>query len=173
MRCGSEAASIGGGSLFVVFFRRWFRTFSLDRENAPRSAARPPEPNHSGLFEIMGRFAEIPGGFSKSCRRVRSRPLPPHPQEGLPFSYETFNGNRSDVSTMETILRMVERKYGKARRIRILDRGIVSEKNLAAIRKRDGQYLTGKVGIRFAAQPRLSGGTGLRQQVVLRKSFTA
>jgi transposase len=63
--------------------------------------------------------------------------------EGFPFSYETFDGNRSDVSTMETILRMVERKYGKARRIWIFDRGIVSEENLAAIRKRGGQYLTG------------------------------
>src|SRR5437016_9842894 len=63
--------------------------------------------------------------------------------EGFPFSYETFDGNRSDVSTMETILRMVERKYGKARRIWVFDRGIVSEENLAAIRKRGGQYLTG------------------------------
>src|SRR5438874_523628 len=63
--------------------------------------------------------------------------------EGFPFSYETFDGNRADVSTMETILRMVERKYGKARRIWVFDRGIVSEENLAAIRKREGQYLTG------------------------------
>src|SRR5579875_2514580 len=63
--------------------------------------------------------------------------------EGFPFSHETFNGNRTDVSTMETILRMVERKYGKARRIWVFDRGIVSEENLAAIRKPDGQYLTG------------------------------
>ncbi|HLI84273.1 MAG TPA: transposase, partial [Bryobacteraceae bacterium] len=53
------------------------------------------------------------------------------------------NGNRTDVSTMETILHMVERKYGKARRIWVFDRGIVSEENLAAIRKPDGQYLTG------------------------------
>src|SRR5437588_9201099 len=44
---------------------------------------------------------------------------------------------------METILRMVERKYGKARRIWVMDRGIVSEENLAAIRKRGGQYLVG------------------------------
>ena len=64
-------------------------------------------------------------------------------REGFPFSYETFNGNRADVSTMETILRRVERKYGKARRIWVLDRGIVSEENLAAIRKRGGQYLVG------------------------------
>ncbi len=63
--------------------------------------------------------------------------------EGFPFSYETFDGNRADVSTMETILRMVERKYGKARRIWVFDRGIVSEENLAAIRRRGGQYLVG------------------------------
>src|SRR4030088_1220114 len=63
--------------------------------------------------------------------------------EGFPFSYETFDGNRADVSTMETILRMVEHKYGKARRIWVMDRGIVSEENLAAIRKRGGQYLVG------------------------------
>jgi transposase len=63
--------------------------------------------------------------------------------QGFPFSYETFDGNRADVSTMETILRMVERKYGKARRIWVFDRGIVSEENLAAIRKRGGQYLVG------------------------------
>lgn len=63
--------------------------------------------------------------------------------EGFPFSYETFDGNRADVSTMETILRMVERKYGKARRIWVMDRGIVSEENLQAIRRRGGQYLVG------------------------------
>jgi transposase len=64
-------------------------------------------------------------------------------REGFPFSYETFDGNRADVTTMETILRMVERKYGKARRIWVFDRGVVSEQNLAAIRKRGGQYLVG------------------------------
>jgi transposase len=63
--------------------------------------------------------------------------------EGFPFSYETFDGNRADVSTMETILRMVERKYGQARRIWVFDRGIVSEENLRAIRKRGGRYLVG------------------------------
>lgn len=44
---------------------------------------------------------------------------------------------------METILRMIERKYGKARRLWVMDRGIVSEENLAAIRRRGGQYLVG------------------------------
>jgi transposase len=64
-------------------------------------------------------------------------------REGFPFISETFDDNRADVSTMESILRMVERKYGKARLIWVMDRGIVSEENLAAIRKRGGQYLVG------------------------------
>jgi transposase len=38
---------------------------------------------------------------------------------------------------------MVERKYGQARRIWVVDRGIVSEANLQAIRRRGGQYLVG------------------------------
>jgi transposase len=61
----------------------------------------------------------------------------------FPAAYEVFNGNRADGSTIEVILRMVERKYGKARRLWVMDRGVVSEANLAAIRKRDGQCVVG------------------------------
>ena len=64
-------------------------------------------------------------------------------QDGFPFSYELFDGNRADVSTVEAILRTVERKHGKARRVWIFDRGVMSEENLVAIRKRGGQYLVG------------------------------
>jgi transposase len=63
--------------------------------------------------------------------------------EVFPLSYETFDGNRGDVTTVEAVLRMVERKYGKARRVWVFDRGVVSEENLAALRKRGGQYLAG------------------------------
>jgi transposase len=37
--------------------------------------------------------------------------------EGFPLSYETFDGRRADVSTLEAVVRMVERKYGRARRV--------------------------------------------------------
>ena len=63
--------------------------------------------------------------------------------EGFPLSYETFEGNRADVTTVEAVMRMVERKYGRARRVWVFDRGIVSEENLAALRRRGGQYLVG------------------------------
>src|SRR5246127_2568297 len=105
------------------------------------------------LYDLTSSYVEGAAEKNPMMRRGYSRDHRPHCEqmvialivnsEGFPFSYETFDGNRADVSTMETILRMVERKYGKARRIWVFDRGIVSEENLAAIRKRDGQYLVG------------------------------
>src|SRR5450432_2676185 len=105
------------------------------------------------LYDLTSTYVEGAAENNPMMRRGYSRDHRPDCEqlvialivnnEGFPFSYETFDGNRADVSTMETILRMVERKYGKARRIWVLDRGIVSEENLAAIRKRDGHYLTG------------------------------
>ena len=105
------------------------------------------------LYDLTSTYVEGAAEKNPMMRRGYSRDHRPDCEqlvialivnsEGFPFSYETFDGNRSDVSTMETILRMVERKYGKARRIWVFDRGIVSEENLAAIRKRSGQYLTG------------------------------
>ncbi|MGD0182962.1 MAG: IS1634 family transposase [Candidatus Sulfotelmatobacter sp.] len=105
------------------------------------------------LYDLTSTYVEGAADKNPMVRRGYSRDHRPDCEqlvialivnnEGFPFSYETFDGNRTDVSTMETILRMVERKYGKARRIWVFDRGIVSEENLAAIRKRGGQYLTG------------------------------
>jgi transposase len=105
------------------------------------------------LYDLTSTYVEGAADNNPMMRRGYSRDHRPDCEqmvialivnsEGFPFSYETFDGNRADVSTMETILRMVERKYGKARRIWVFDRGIVSEANLAAIRKRGGQYLVG------------------------------
>ena len=63
--------------------------------------------------------------------------------DGLPLGYEVFDGNRTDVTTLEEIVEHMERKYGRARRVWVLDRGIVDEDNLAFIRERGGQYLVG------------------------------
>jgi Transposase len=105
------------------------------------------------LYDLTSTYVEGAAEKNPMMRRGYSRDHRPDCEqmvialivnsEGFPFSYETFDGNRADVSTMETILRMVERKYGKARRIWVMDRGIVSEANLQAIRKRGGQYLVG------------------------------
>ena len=105
------------------------------------------------LYDLTSTYVEGAAEKNPMMRRGYSRDHRPDCEqmvialivnsEGFPFSYETFDGNRADVTTMETILRMVERKYGRARRIWVMDRGIVSEANLEAIRKRGGQYLVG------------------------------
>jgi transposase len=84
------------------------------------------------------------------------------------LSYETFDGNRADVTTLETVMRMVERKYGQARRVWVFDRGIVSDANLAAIRRRGGQYLVGtrRTTLRHVEQALLEGSwTQVRDEV--------
>jgi transposase len=63
--------------------------------------------------------------------------------EGLPLSFEVFAGNRADVSTVEDIVRVMETKYGQAERIWVMDRGMVSESNLAFLRERKARYLVG------------------------------
>jgi hypothetical protein len=63
--------------------------------------------------------------------------------EGLPIAYEVFAGNRADVTTLEEIVKLMEDKYGQAQRIWVLDRGIVSEENLAWLRSRGASYLVG------------------------------
>jgi len=134
------------------------------------------------LYDLTSTYVEGAAEDNPMMRRGYSRDHRPDCEqmvialivnnEGFPFSYETFDGNRADVSTVETILRMVERKYGKARRIWIFDRGIVSEENLAAIRRRGGQYLVGtprRQMKRFEAELLKEDWTQVRPEVEVKK----
>ena len=62
-------------------------------------------------------------------------------EEGLPVGYEVFDGNRRDVTTLEDIVELMEKKYGKAKRIWVFDRGVVSEDNLDYLNERDAKYV--------------------------------
>jgi transposase len=63
--------------------------------------------------------------------------------DGLPLSYEVFDGNTRDVQSLDKIMDQVETKYGKAKRTWVFDRGVVSEDNLDRLRKRGGTYVVG------------------------------
>ena len=54
--------------------------------------------------------------------------------DGLPLGYEVFAGNRNDATTVEEIVEAMEKKYGRASRIWVMDRGMVSEENLKFLR---------------------------------------
>jgi transposase len=64
-------------------------------------------------------------------------------REGLPLAFEVFDGNRADVTTTEEMVLIMENKYGKANRIWVMDRGMVSEENIEFMRERGAIYIVG------------------------------
>jgi transposase len=63
--------------------------------------------------------------------------------DGMPLGYEVFDGHTHDSQTVEQIVGAMESKYGRAHRIWVMDRGMVSEANLAFLRRRGGSYIVG------------------------------
>lgn len=64
-------------------------------------------------------------------------------RSGMPVGYEVFAGNRHDATTLEEIIEHIEQLHGRAARIWVLDRGMVSEENVSFL-KRDGRrYIVG------------------------------
>ena len=64
-------------------------------------------------------------------------------EEGFPLGYEVFAGNTHDSQTVQTVVELLEKKYGALDRVWVLDRGMVSQKNLQFLRERGGQYIVG------------------------------
>jgi transposase len=105
------------------------------------------------LYDVTSTYFEgdLPGcplakrGYSRDSR-------PDRPQvclglvvteEGFPLGYEVFAGNTHDSQTVQSVVESLEKKYGALDRVWVLDRGMVSEKNLQFLRERGGQYLVG------------------------------
>jgi len=65
--------------------------------------------------------------------------------EGLPLAYEMLPGNTADKTTLRAMLETIQRRYGKAERIWVMDRGIPTEAVLAELRASDPRvhYLVG------------------------------
>lgn len=63
--------------------------------------------------------------------------------EGFPLAYEVLPGNTADNTTLPAFLAQIEARYGQARRIWVMDRGIPTEAHLAQLRERGAQYLVG------------------------------
>jgi hypothetical protein len=65
--------------------------------------------------------------------------------EGLPLAYEMFPGNTADKTTLRGMIETIQRRFGKAERIWVMDRGIPTEEVLAELRVADPKvrYLVG------------------------------
>jgi transposase len=79
-------------------------------------------------------------------------------REGMPLGYEVFNGNRSDVTTVEDIVEKIESQYGRADRIWVMDRGMISEDNLEFLQSENRRYIVGtpKSQLKYFEQELLS-----------------
>ena len=64
-------------------------------------------------------------------------------REGMPLGYEIFPGNTTDVTTVEEIVSSMEARFGKANRVWVMDRGMVSAENIAWLNDTGRRYVIG------------------------------
>jgi transposase len=105
------------------------------------------------LYDLTSTYFEGQCAGNPTAKRGHSRDSRPDcPQvvialivttEGYPLGHEVFDGNTSDVTTVQEMVEKVEGNYGRCNRIWVMDRGNVSQENLAFIRRRGGQYIVG------------------------------
>jgi transposase len=105
------------------------------------------------FYDITSTYFEGSGTNNEQAKRGYSRDRRPDcvqvciglvlSREGLPLAFEVFDGNRTDVTTVEDMVEWMEDKYGQAQRVWVMDRGMISEENLEFLRKRGARYLVG------------------------------
>jgi hypothetical protein len=105
------------------------------------------------LYDVTSTYFEGQAEGNAKARRGYSRDQRPDCKqvniglvvtpEGLPIGYEVFAGNTADVTTVEEMVRLMEEKYGRARRVWVLDRGMISEENINFLRERGAAYIVG------------------------------
>lgn len=96
------------------------------------------------LYDVTSTYFEGEANANELAQRGHSRDHRPDckqvciglavSREGYPFGYEVFAGNRTDVTTVQNVVEIMESKYGKANRVWVMDRGMVSEDDLEWLR---------------------------------------
>jgi transposase len=105
------------------------------------------------LYDVTSTYFEGAAAANPQAQRGYSRDHRPDCKQvnialvvsrsGLPLGYEVFAGNRSDVTTVKEIVEAMERKYGQANRIWVMDRGMVSTDNVEFLRQGGRRYILG------------------------------
>jgi transposase len=103
------------------------------------------------LYDITSTYFEGQAASNAQAKRGYSRDKRPDcvqvcialvvTPEGLPLAYEVFDGNRTDVTTVDEIVETMRKKYGHERRTWVMDRGMVSEDNLDMLREEKAHYI--------------------------------
>lgn len=62
-------------------------------------------------------------------------------REGFPLAHYTLAGNTQDVQTVKKVITEVEKRFGTAQRIWVMDRGMISDETLAFLSQPQRKYL--------------------------------
>ena len=127
--------------LFVWLKQKWAELFEADFEVL--------------LYDLTSTYFEGEGEENPKAKRGYSRDSRPDcvqvvialvvTPDGFPLAYEVMDGNTSEQKTLRPFLDHIEKTYGKARRVWVMDRGIPTEATLAEMREpgRETFYLVG------------------------------
>ena len=125
--------------LFVWLKQKWAELFQADFEVLLYDLT-------STYFEgNMEEYEKAKRGYSRDNRPdcaqvVIALVVTP---DGFPLAYEVMDGNTSEPKTLKPFLDRIEKAYGKARRVWVMDRGIPTEATLREMRERNISYLVG------------------------------
>lgn len=130
-------------ALFDHLTGRWRDLFNLSFEillydlTSTYFESDPPEDDHD-----KRRFGYSRDKRSDCVQVVIALVVTP---QGFPLAYEVMAGNTKDSSTLKEFLDKIEKQYGKAQRIWLMDRGIPTEPVLEQMRQSDPpvKYLVG------------------------------
>jgi transposase len=62
-------------------------------------------------------------------------------RDGFPLAHECLVGNTQDGQTVPALVRALEQRFGKCRRVWVMDRGMISKDNLAFLSREGRRYL--------------------------------
>ena len=121
------------------------------------------------LYDVTSVYFEGEAADNEQAKRGYSRDHRPDckqvcialvvSREGMPLGYEVISGNRHDATTVEDIVTKIESQYGRAGRIWVMDRGMLSEDNLEFLQSQKRRYIIGtpKSQLKHFEQELLSG----------------
>lgn len=105
------------------------------------------------LYDVTSTYFEGEAAANPQAQRGYSRDKRPDckqvcialvvTREGIPLGYELFAGNRHDSTTVQHIVETMERRYGMADRIWVMDRGMISQPNIAFLKQNNRRYIIG------------------------------
>ena len=105
------------------------------------------------LYDVTSTYFEGQAAANPLAQRGHSRDHRPDckqvciglvvTREGMPLGYEVFAGNRTDVTTVEEIVGTMESRFGRARRVWVMDRGMTSAETVAWLQSGGRHYLIG------------------------------